>query len=196
MSQQAPVPNPFSPPPPGHYLAADGRYYPGAASHHPAPPPLVPGPPAKKRTGLIVGIVVGALVLPFVILAAIAIPLFLSQRAKTADSDAQWDLQGIGKEVASEAVGLRDEGRGTIEFDQGTEGYILTVRSSTGEREIVVPRSEGVELQASSDFEGPRSWCVGVHAEGGKVKDFAITAAQTVVEGGLCDPGGGTAAKP
>jgi hypothetical protein len=176
-------------------LATDGRYYPLTAG----PPPYAgPAPSAKKKktTGLIVAIVLAVVLVPALVLALIALPLFASQRSKAIDSDARNDLSTLAKEVADASVDLPDSQSNSLDFAETVTEFIIVVRSSYGQDDLRVPKSqEGVVLQDSSHYESQHVWCVGVQAEDGKVKDFAATATAGYIEGAVCDPTGGTATR-
>jgi type II secretory pathway pseudopilin PulG len=177
--------------PPGPPPAYQPGYPPGYAAgfqpgHQPAAPP-------KSRTGLIVALAVGGgiLILVLVILAAVALPLFTQQQGKAVDSSARANVGALAAEVATIYADASPDTE--IAISAAGDSYRIEVHSSYGDEDITLPRTEGVDLQPSSHFEGPESWCIGVRADEGKVKDFAITARGGLFEGAVCDHSGGTA---
>ena len=120
---------------------------------------------------LVVMIIIG-------ILAAIAIPVFLSQRAKAQDTAAKSDVSTIGKEVATYYVDntvVPNVAPGT----GATEGrYILSYGAdSTATPPVTATTidlgkiSNNVVVDASSAFVSATKWCVAVtNIEGDKAK--------------------------
>ena len=98
---------------------------------------------------LVVMIIIG-------ILAAIAIPIFLSQREKAHDAATKADVSNLGKEVATyfvEGSGplvLTYSGAGRIDLTDGA--YTTYARLTVGSR----PPAVG----ASSNLSDPQGWCV------------------------------------
>ena len=108
---------------------------------------------------LVVMIIIG-------ILAAIAIPAFLSQRAKAQDSAAKADVSTLGKEVATYYVD------GTVPLTataitESTDGYLLNVAAGTGGSPAAIVDqklgkiSTGVELH-SQTYTSATAWCISV----------------------------------
>jgi type IV pilus assembly protein PilA len=135
---------------------------------------------------LVVMIIIG-------ILAAIAIPVFLSQRAKAQDSAAKADVSTIGKEIASYYVDGLVNPAGTaasgISVDAGR--YVLTVPASTAPVQAALTQDLGkvstnVGLH-NQFFSSSTSWCVSVrNPEGDKAKDpggFKYSAAGGLATG-------------
>jgi type IV pilus assembly protein PilA len=98
---------------------------------------------------LVVMIIIG-------VLAAIAIPVFLSQRAKAHDAATKADVSNLGKEVATYFVDgngplvLSYAGNGRIDLTDGA--YTTYARLTVGS----VPPAVG----ATSNLNDPQGWCV------------------------------------
>jgi len=119
---------------------------------------------------LVVMIIIG-------ILAAIAIPLFLSQREKAEDSAAKADVSTLGKEIATWYV----DGTGAPYV--GANGGEYVIGDSAAGAEAVGNQSANVEF---GDFSGTDStdWCVYVtNAQG----DVAAVGYEYSAEGGLAE---------
>ncbi|WP_062078880.1 prepilin-type N-terminal cleavage/methylation domain-containing protein [Demequina globuliformis] len=120
---------------------------------------------------LVVMIIIG-------ILAAIAIPIFLSQREKAEDSAAKADVSTLGKEVATWFV---DNTAGP-KIEQASTGADYTIGS-----EVVSKASDNVTL-ANGDNTGKDSttWCVSVTNDKGdvsKAKGYQYSAQGGLEEG-------------
>jgi type IV pilus assembly protein PilA len=121
---------------------------------------------------LVVMIIIG-------ILAAIAIPVFLSQRAKARDSAVKADVSSIGKEIATYYVD--GTGSGTVAISSGN--YVFTPASGTA---ITMGRaSDGVTVAAgaATNIVGPSAWCVGLTHAAGDLKNYKYTSAAGLVQG-------------
>jgi type IV pilus assembly protein PilA len=100
------------------------------------------------------------------ILAAIAIPVFLSQRAKAQDSAAKADVSTLGKEVASywvdgTAVPSIAVVAGRYQVNGVDAGRVSTNDTLTSD---------------SSKIVSSTTWCVSVNNSAGSTKDFQYTA--------------------
>jgi type IV pilus assembly protein PilA len=123
---------------------------------------------------LVVMIIIG-------VLAAIAVPIFLSQRAKAHDSATKADVSNLGKEVATYFV----EGQGPLVLDYSVPGrvsltdggYTTFARLTVGS----VPPSTG----ASSGLDQPMGWCVALTDPNGSGKTFKYSA-MNGLENGAC----------
>lgn len=127
------------------------------------------------------------------VLAAIAVPLFLNQRAKAADTAAKADVSKIGKEVATLFVDTVDPT--TVRISQvGTapnQNYQL--EWGTGETQNLGPVSDGVGLVTTTLSADPavtggggigrENWCVAVSHEGGQIGEWQYTASGGMGEG-------------
>jgi prepilin-type N-terminal cleavage/methylation domain-containing protein len=99
---------------------------------------------------LVVMIIIG-------ILAAIAIPAFLNQRNKAAESAAKSDATNISKEIAAALV---DGPMSAVALSAATGTPNLTVTAATGNTVALVRISTG--NSATVTFVGPESYCVRV----------------------------------
>ena len=122
---------------------------------------------------LVVMIIVG-------VLAAVAIPVFLSQRAKAHDSATQADVSSLGKEVATYFVG----GTGPLVLDYSTPGtvaltdgstFVTTARLTIGSR----PPGTG----ASANLSDPMAWCVSLTDPDGSARDFRYSSRDGLARG-------------
>jgi prepilin-type N-terminal cleavage/methylation domain-containing protein len=124
---------------------------------------------------LVVMIIIG-------VLAAIAIPVFLSQRASGHDASTKADVNTLGKEVATFFV----DGTGATSLSLVTvPGHAVitdgvdstTVRLTNG---TAAPSAGGY-----SNLDDPYNWCVSLTDPRGKLKDFRYSA----VSGSGLEPG-------
>jgi type IV pilus assembly protein PilA len=124
---------------------------------------------------LVVMIIIG-------ILAAIAIPVFLSQRAKARDSSTKSDVSTLGKEVATYYV----DGTNDLAIAQaGGAGGDITVSDTAdgGSYSETFHMSNGTALESdSADLVSSTNWCVGLVNANGSVKSYNYS-----VDGGLAD---------
>ena len=105
---------------------------------------------------LVVMIIIG-------ILAAIAIPVFLSQRAKAQDTATKADVSVIGKEIATYYV----DGDGTGTVTIVGDSYVFTPTAGTA---VTMGRaSDGVVVAAGdvTDIVSASTWCVALSNSGG-----------------------------
>lgn len=116
---------------------------------------------------LVVMIIIG-------ILAAIAIPIFLSQRAKAEDSAAKADVSTLGKEIATFFV----DGT-TVPVIAGGLGVDWTL-----DGESIGNSSANVDLKAQ-DIVDATEWCVSVVNDEGDVTTTASGGASYSAENGL-----------
>lgn len=125
---------------------------------------------------LVVMIVIG-------ILAAIAIPVFLTQRAKAHDASTKTDVANLGKEVATYYV---DGGSGlTLDLTVDPGAAILKDATTYYAR---VKITNGTALPSSGGFANlgnELAWCVSLTDNAGQVKDFRYTA-MSGLEAGTC----------
>jgi prepilin-type N-terminal cleavage/methylation domain-containing protein len=139
---------------------------------------------------LVVMIIIG-------ILAAIAIPVFLSQRAKARDTATKADVSTIGKELATYFV----DGASTLTISQAVTNLPLTGGKAGGAITIVdnavspatpynsgaLKVSDGTTLQLlTAGFTAtPTSstWCVGLTNANGSTKDYKYSAASGLQPG-------------
>jgi type IV pilus assembly protein PilA len=119
---------------------------------------------------LVVMIIIG-------ILAAIAIPVFLNQRAKAQDAAAKADVSTIGKEVATYWV---DGAVALAEADLVASGTRYSLKGSD-----IGAQSANVVLVATKEFPGADStaWCVSVTNPKGSQKNYKYSQAGGLATG-------------
>jgi type IV pilus assembly protein PilA len=131
------------------------------------------GPEAERDAGftlvelLVVMTIVG-------VLAAIAIPTFLTQRAKAHDSATKADVSNLGREVATYFIG----GGGPLVLDYSIPGEVhLTDGAPTGQIARLTVGSippTGPDA-AYKDLDEPLGWCVSLTDPAGHVGAFRYT---------------------
>jgi len=123
---------------------------------------------------LVVMIIIG-------ILAAIAIPVFLSQREKAQDSAAKSDVSTIGKEIATfyvDGVGTGVVTKATTAVTAGASADAVAVGAyqlvAGGYTYNLGKASNNVEIAAggTTNITGPNAWCVGVVNANGDIKNW------------------------
>jgi len=125
---------------------------------------------------LVVMIIIG-------ILAAIAIPVFLTQRAKARDTSTKADVSTIGKELATYFV----DGTGTLTVSQA--GQVITLTDG-GTYTNAINVSAGTVLQtlpttAAGFTPTPTSttWCIGLTNLNGSLKNYKYNSTLGLVQG-------------
>lgn len=116
---------------------------------------------------LVVMIIIG-------VLATIAIPAFLSQRAAAHDTSTKADVNSLGKEIAT--LFVDGDGAAGIDFDVQPGRAVITHAAGT----TVVNLTNGTAKPtsgASRDLNDPNGWCVSLTDPQGKVKQFSYSAA-------------------
>ena len=100
------------------------------------------------------------------ILAAIALPTFLGQRAKAQDSSAKADARNVVSEMEScftdseTYVGCPEAGftlpTGTVVSGQGTDGYVVTATSKAGtpKNTFIITRAGGTFTRTCTGTDG------------------------------------------
>jgi prepilin-type N-terminal cleavage/methylation domain-containing protein len=123
---------------------------------------------------LVVMIIIG-------VLAAIAIPVFLNQRAKAHDAATKADVSNLGKEVATYFVDgngplvLSWAGGGQIDLTDGA--YTTYARLTVGSRPPAPPAD-------SANLSDPMNWCVALTDPKGSQKTYKYTAWNGLQPGG------------
>jgi type IV pilus assembly protein PilA len=132
---------------------------------------------------LVVMIIIG-------ILSAIAIPVFLSQRAKAQDTATKADVSTIGKEIATYYVDNTDDTTLTVAIASGR--YTLTGVGTTdaggtvGGAQDLGKVSSNVELQAQT-LDASDTWCISLlNQKGDKAKGGFKYSAAGGLEPGSC----------
>lgn len=117
---------------------------------------------------LVVMIIIG-------ILAAIAIPVFMNQRAKARDTSTKADVSTLGKEIATYYVDgtgtLTVTGTGPLSVKSGTT-EIASVNISTGTKLTTLTNG----FKAGTD--PSTTWCVELTNESGQQKTYNYSAAK------------------
>lgn len=127
---------------------------------------------------LVVMIIIG-------ILAAIAIPVFLSQRAKARDTATKSDVSRLGKELSAYFV----DGTGTLLVTQaGGVGTPITVTDAPGgtfNQSLGMTTGTALQAAALGFTSAPTSttWCVGLTNAAGSDKTYKFTATGGLVKG-------------
>ncbi len=145
------------------------------------------------------------------ILAAVAVPLYINQQARARDSAAQSDVSGIGREIQTQLVTANPANiRIGMNFDGGTPptptnyriedasdptadpevlgGVSTSVRLLDGTGTAVAAETTLVPLvtyPGVTDPVGQHNWCVAVHTQDGRERDWRYSA-QRGLEQGTC----------
>jgi type IV pilus assembly protein PilA len=120
---------------------------------------------------LVVMIIIG-------ILAAIAIPIFLNQRAKAMDTSTKSDVSRLGKEIATFWV----DGAGTVALDFTTvPGSVVVTNGATTVTTLLL--SKGTAGSTSTGMNSSSGWCVSLKNAGGLTKDYQYSAASGLQSG-------------
>lgn len=119
---------------------------------------------------LVVMIIIG-------ILAAIAVPVFLTQRAKARDTATKADVSNAGKETATYFV----DGIGAVTDVTQAGGAGTDVTITIGTSTLVVKVSSGTALQAAEagftdNATSVDNWCIGFTNANGSQKTFKYSA--------------------
>ena len=117
------------------------------------------------------------------LLAAIAVPVFLSQRRKAYDTSTRADTAALGKEMTSYFV----DGTGAIQaFDVTTKsGFLVVTDDGVPQYRSELKISQGTQLATTSLIESSNStsWCVALTNQSGLTKTFHYSAAAGLATG-------------
>ena len=116
---------------------------------------------------LVVMIIIG-------ILAAIAIPVFLSQRAKARDTSSKADVSTVGKELATYFV--EPAAIPNVTAAQAAAGGDIVLADS-GTAFATIKVSSGTTLGGVASLNSDTLWCVGVSNPAGKQVTYKYSAA-------------------
>jgi prepilin-type N-terminal cleavage/methylation domain-containing protein len=116
---------------------------------------------------LVVMIIIG-------ILAAIAIPVFLSQRAKARDTSSKADVSTVGKELATYFV--EPAAVPAVTVTQAAAGADIVLADATVPF-ATVKVSAGTTLNGTASLNSDTLWCVGVTNPDGKQQTYKYSAA-------------------
>lgn len=134
------------------------------------------------------------------ILAAVAIPLFLNQRAKARDTAARSDVSTIGREISTYFVDGADSTAGDLRVNIVDDQYRLVLNGAPAGHpyeapgQLLGPVSDGVGLQDAelvvepaannnTNGFGRLNWCIGVTHPDGQIEDFRYTASRGLQDG-------------
>jgi prepilin-type N-terminal cleavage/methylation domain-containing protein len=123
---------------------------------------------------LVVMIIIG-------ILAAIAIPVFLNQRAKARDTSTKADVSTLGKEIATYYV----DGTGDLAVTVASGVATLAVAGG-GATVTTVRLSSGTDLKTDVSYSGTdhtATWCVALTNPNGSQKDYQYSAKNGLTTG-------------
>jgi type IV pilus assembly protein PilA len=115
------------------------------------------------------------------VLAAIAIPVFLNQRAKAHDAGVKADVSNLGKEIATYFVG----GAGPILLSQSPGRVDITDAGGVTTFARLTVGSSLPATGASSGLDLPQGWCVALTDPLGDLKTFKYSALNGL-EPGAC----------
>lgn len=122
---------------------------------------------------LIVTIVIG-------VLAAIAIPAFLNQRARAHDAATTADVTTVGKEIATYFV----DGTGTLTLDDTTVPGSMVITDGTWSTQVDLTKGVSLpSLNGSASLDQPTGWCVALVNTAGAVREFSYSAQAGLAEG-------------
>jgi len=119
---------------------------------------------------LVVMIIIG-------ILAAIAIPVFLSQRAKARDTSSKADVSTVGKELATYFVEPAAVPAVTATQVGGAGANIVLSDGAPAVVFASIKVSSGTVLGATAQLNSDTLWCVGVSNPAGKQITYKYSAA-------------------
>ena len=139
---------------------------------------------------LVVMIIIG-------ILAAIAIPVFLSQRAKAQDTAAKSDVSTIGKEIATFYVDGAGAGVVTIAATAVAAAAGVSDAVPVGNYQLVAggytrnlgkaSKNMTVVAGAATNITGGNAWCIGVNNPNGDVKNWKYSNTAGLLQGTCID---------
>jgi type IV pilus assembly protein PilA len=144
---------------------------------------------------LVVMIIIG-------ILAAIAIPIFLSQRKKAQDAAAKADISTLGKEIVTyyvDGTGTdANAGKPVVAVNAVTNHYVLTVLAVNGEAAVSqdlgkASANNTLAAPGAQFYAGATSWCVSLtNPLGNKsVAGMSYSAANGLAIGKVCTSAAG-----
>jgi len=117
------------------------------------------------------------------VLAAIAVPLFLSQRAKAHDTSTKADVSYVGKEIATYFV----DGTGTLTLDFTTApGSVIVADGGSYTARVNLTNGTARPTSGvSANLGNPDAWCVALTDPKGAVQEYRYRA-QFGLEEGTC----------
>lgn len=116
------------------------------------------------------------------VLAAIAIPLLLTQRAKAHDTSTKADVTNLGKEVATYFV----DGNGAVSLDFSAKPGWVVVTDGVFSSDVRLTNGTAIPTSgAYSNLNDEGGWCVSLTDSGGLNKNYKYTAVDGL-EVGTC----------
>jgi type IV pilus assembly protein PilA len=122
---------------------------------------------------LVVMIIIG-------ILAAIAIPVFLSQRAKARDTSTKADVSTVGKELATYFV--EPAATPALTVTQASIGAPVVILDGVA-NVATIKVSNGTALKNTATLNGDTTWCVSLTNASGKVGDYKYSSQGGLAQG-------------
>ena len=114
------------------------------------------------------------------ILAAIAIPLFLTQRGKAHDAATQADVSALGKEMAAYFI----DGTGPLTLDFTAQpGSVVLSDGSWVSTSLLGQDTSAPTTGESANLDDPKAWCVALTNPAGRVEDFRFSAGAGLTAG-------------
>jgi type IV pilus assembly protein PilA len=124
---------------------------------------------------LVVMIIIG-------ILAAIAIPVFLSQREKARDTSTKADVSTVGKEIATYWV--EPAATPALAITQAATGANVVISDgATQVASIKVSNGTALSSTPTAGLTSDSTWCVSLTNASGKVKNYSYSAANGLQSG-------------
>ncbi|MDR2252716.1 MAG: prepilin-type N-terminal cleavage/methylation domain-containing protein [Bifidobacteriaceae bacterium] len=128
------------------------------------------------------------------ILAAIAIPLFMQQRAKAEDSAAKSDLRNLANEVSTFWADSPTGSSIAITIDAGKYKVVASPAGGTAETSTMAKSKNITAVNVTPGTGQTReNWCVDITNPEGKKTSFALRADDVIQEGVTCSGSGGGA---
>jgi prepilin-type N-terminal cleavage/methylation domain-containing protein len=124
---------------------------------------------------LVVMIIIG-------ILAAVAIPIFLSQRAKAQDTAAKADVSTLGKEIATYFVDWDGVNLPSVQINAGTNEYELWAGGALVTSLGNVSNNVAIN-SLPADIVSETVWCVGVINPEGSLQTFYYSSSDGLEQG-------------
>ena len=114
------------------------------------------------------------------VLAAIAIPVLLTQRAKAHDTSTKADVSSVGKEIATYFV----DGTGTLSLDFATTGSVVIADGTSYATTVNLTNGTARPTSGvSANLGDADSWCVALTDPKGAVQEYRYRAMSGLEEG-------------
>lgn len=133
---------------------------------------------ANERGFTLVELLVVMIVLG--LLAAIAVPTFLNQRARAHDAATKADVSTVAKEIATYFV----DGTGTLSLDDTTVPGAMVITDGAWSTQVELTKGVSLpSLNGSAGLDQPTGWCVALVNTAGAVREFRYSAQAGLGEG-------------